>query len=108
MIMMDAGIDYHGYVSDITRTWPVRGEATAPQRDLLQALNEVHLASVSRIAIHHCSLQVHQNCVKYAAEKRPLVLNELHEHFMQHLGVALINLGILDPNWEAGKIHKVI
>jgi len=25
MVLMDAGGEYHGYASDITRTWPVSG-----------------------------------------------------------------------------------
>lgn len=35
---MDAGCEYHGYVSDVTRTWPVNGVFSAPQRDLYEAV----------------------------------------------------------------------
>ena len=33
LMLMDAGTEYHGYTSDITRTWPVRGARyTDPQK----------------------------------------------------------------------------
>jgi Xaa-Pro aminopeptidase len=33
LLLMDAGTEYHGYSSDITRTWPVRGGSfTQPQK----------------------------------------------------------------------------
>ena len=38
---MDAGCEYHGYVSDVTRTWPVSGEFTAAQADLYEVVRVV-------------------------------------------------------------------
>lgn len=35
---MDAGCEYHGYVSDVTRTWPVNGTFTPAQRDLYEVV----------------------------------------------------------------------
>lgn len=34
LVLMDAGCEYHGYVSDVTRTWPVNGQFSPAQRDL--------------------------------------------------------------------------
>ena len=38
---MDAGCEYHGYVSDITRTWPVNGHFTPAQRVLYEIILDV-------------------------------------------------------------------
>jgi hypothetical protein len=35
------GCEYHGYSSDITRTWPVNGRFSQPQRDLYEAVLSV-------------------------------------------------------------------
>jgi Xaa-Pro aminopeptidase len=35
------GCEYHGYNSDITRTWPVNGRFSQPQRDLYEAVLSV-------------------------------------------------------------------
>ncbi|OQR72237.1 putative Xaa-Pro aminopeptidase 3-like [Tropilaelaps mercedesae] len=42
MVLMDAGAEVHLYASDVTRTWPVTGRFTRPQRDVYQLLQEVH------------------------------------------------------------------
>ncbi|PRD28031.1 UNVERIFIED_CONTAM: Xpnpep3 [Trichonephila clavipes] len=34
LVLMDAGCEYHGYTSDMTRTWPVNGKFTDAQKEL--------------------------------------------------------------------------
>lgn len=34
LLLMDAGCEYHGYASDVTRTWPVSGRYTPEQRQV--------------------------------------------------------------------------
>eukprot|EP00088_Acartia_fossae_P052634 TRINITY_DN5955_c0_g1_i2.p1 TRINITY_DN5955_c0_g1~~TRINITY_DN5955_c0_g1_i2.p1 ORF type:complete len:303 (+),score=41.25 TRINITY_DN5955_c0_g1_i2:430-1338(+) len=40
MMLMDAGCEYHGYSSDITRTWPVSGEFSECQKILYDIVLE--------------------------------------------------------------------
>jgi intermediate cleaving peptidase 55 len=47
MVLVDAGGEYGGYIADITRTWPVNGKFTGPQRDLYEAILRVQRSSVS-------------------------------------------------------------
>ncbi|XP_052278320.1 xaa-Pro aminopeptidase 3-like isoform X2 [Dreissena polymorpha] len=44
LVLMDAGCEYHGYTSDITRTWPVSGKFTKAQRLLYECVLEVQEA----------------------------------------------------------------
>jgi Xaa-Pro aminopeptidase len=41
-VLVDAGCDVNGYVSDITRCFPVSGTWTKPQEELYEALRVVH------------------------------------------------------------------
>ncbi|ERS95958.1 hypothetical protein HMPREF1624_07493 [Sporothrix schenckii ATCC 58251] len=47
MVLVDAGGEYGTYITDITRTWPIRGRFTAAQRDLYEAVLRVQRSSVS-------------------------------------------------------------
>lgn len=42
LVLMDAGSEYHGYASDITRTWPVGGKFSDAQRELYELVLRVH------------------------------------------------------------------
>ena len=44
---MDAGCEYYGYVSDITRTWPVNGRYTPAQQALYEAVLDVQKLIIS-------------------------------------------------------------
>ena len=39
-MMVDAGCEYHGYVSDITRTWPVGRKFSTSQKEVYEVVLE--------------------------------------------------------------------
>jgi intermediate cleaving peptidase 55 len=47
MVLVDAGGEYGGYIADITRTWPVMGKFSDPQRDLYEGILDVQRRCVS-------------------------------------------------------------
>ncbi|KAK5798054.1 hypothetical protein VI817_004345 [Penicillium citrinum] len=61
LVLVDGGGELGGYISDITRTWPVSGKFTDPQRDLYNAV-----------------LNVHRTCLALCRESSKLSLDRLH------------------------------
>lgn len=47
LVVVDAGGEYGTYITDITRTWPISGRFTPPQRDLYEAVLRVQRRGVS-------------------------------------------------------------
>jgi intermediate cleaving peptidase 55 len=47
MVLVDAGGELGGYITDITRTWPVSGKFSDAQRDLYEMILKVQRTSVS-------------------------------------------------------------
>lgn len=46
LLLIDAGCELDGYASDITRTFPVNGKFSAPQRDLYELVLSAQLAAI--------------------------------------------------------------
>ena len=42
LMLMDAGCERHGYASDITRTWPISGRFSGPQRAVYDVVLAAH------------------------------------------------------------------
>ncbi|RDW81436.1 aminopeptidase P family protein [Aspergillus mulundensis] len=61
MVLVDGGGEMGTYISDITRTWPINGKFSDAQRDLYNAV-----------------LNVHRSCVSLCRESAGLSLDRLH------------------------------
>ncbi|MBZ6385757.1 MULTISPECIES: Xaa-Pro aminopeptidase [Pantoea] len=81
LVLIDAGCEFHGYAGDITRTFPVNGTFSAPQR----AIYDIVLASL----------------YKALALFRPGVsIREVNEEVVRIMVSGLVELGILQGDVE--------
>jgi len=49
LLLIDAGCEYHGYASDITRTFPVNGRFSGPQKAVYELVLAVQLACIAAV-----------------------------------------------------------
>ncbi len=49
LLLIDAGCEFQGYASDITRTFPVSGKFSGPQRDIYELVLASQLASLAAV-----------------------------------------------------------
>ena len=83
LLLVDAGAEYLGYASDITRTFPINGKFSAAQRD-----------------IYDLVLQTQMSCIDMV---RPGVrLEDLKTHSVEMLTEGMVKLGLL--NGEPAKL----
>ena len=82
MVLMDAGCDFFGYASDVTRTWPVSGRFTEPQREVYERV-----------------LEAHEACLEMCREGN--TLRDVHKVSVHLLSKALSRLGIIQKSTQA-------
>ena len=49
LILIDAGAEYKGYASDITRTFPINGRYTKAQREIYDLVLEAQMSCVEMV-----------------------------------------------------------
>ena len=69
MVLMDAGCEYYGYVSDVTRTWPVNGRYTPAQRALYEVVFDVQKLIISATKANETLNHLHHLASNLLSEK---------------------------------------
>jgi Xaa-Pro aminopeptidase len=81
LLLIDAGAEYQGYASDITRTFPVNGRYSKAQREVYELV-----------------LKAQMSCVEMA---RPgVTMDELKKHSIEILTEGMVRLGLLQGEPE--------
>lgn len=81
LVLMDAGCEYGGYSSDITRTWPVNGKFT-PAQDIL----------------YDVVYTVQMELLETVANARDISLDQLFHVMCIRLGKYLQEIGVIDKS----------
>lgn len=90
LLLIDAGAECEGYAADITRTFPVNGRFSAPQRELYELVLEAQRAALARVSPgNHW--------------------NDPHDAAVRTLTRGLVHLGLLEgrvPTLIKGQAYK--
>ena len=76
LLLIDAGAEYEGFASDITRTFPVSGRFTDAQRDIYQLV-----------------LDCQERCIEMIAPG--VTMDEMHRRSVEILTEGMVRLGLL-------------
>ena len=68
LLLIDAGAEYDGYASDITRTFPVNGKFSPEQRDLYDVVLAAQEAAIEKAVAGNQWQDVHETAVRVATE----------------------------------------
>jgi intermediate cleaving peptidase 55 len=108
LVLMDAGGEYNGYASDISRTFPVNGTFTPPQRELYAALLTTQKALVKEctVARGHSLDSLHRMSVDLLRVELgkigvpcegPVLERVLYPHYLTHsIGIDLHESGTVE------------
>lgn len=81
VVLIDAGSEYGGYAADITRSWPIGGRFSDPQREIYQIVLNAQKAAIEACQVGAPYDAPHQTARRYLAQ-------------------GLIDLGICDQSLE--------
>lgn len=107
MLLIDAGAEYQGYASDITRTFPINGKFTPAQKELYNLVLEAQLAAIETVKPGNHWMQPHEAAVDVLTEgmiglgilegdKQTLIKQEAYKQYYMHKTGHWIGLDVHD------------
>lgn len=109
LLLLDAGAEYKGYASDITRTFPVNGKYTPAQRDIYDLVLETQVSCVEMVRPGVSHMDIRNQSIKMLTEgmvrlgllqgePEPLIKEEKYMQFYMHglghfLGIDVHDVG---------------
>ncbi|KAI0029389.1 peptidase M24 [Vararia minispora EC-137] len=90
LVLMDAGCEYNGYASDISRTFPVSGRFTSPQAELYAAV-----------------LSAQKQLIDLCVAEDDVSMNDLHRRSVELLRVELSQIGF-NLGAKTGVLERVL
>ena len=68
LLLIDAAAEYGMYSSDVTRTFPVSGKFTPPQKDVYEEVLKVQNEGIEGVVVGNSIKEVHQQTIKTLSE----------------------------------------
>ena len=109
LLLVDAGAEYKGYASDITRTFPINGRFSKPQREIYDLVLKAQMACVELVRPGTTHDQLKQRSIEILTEgmvelgllqgkPEELIKEKKHEKFYMHglghmLGIDVHDVG---------------
>lgn len=118
VVLIDAGSEYRGYSADITRSWPISGKFTEPQKEIYELVLKSQIAAINECRIGNPYNAPHDMARRVLAEglielgviKQDLESalsmddGELKKWYMHNtghwLGLDVHDVGVYKPNGE--------
>ncbi|SSD60098.1 probable Intermediate cleaving peptidase 55 [Saccharomycodes ludwigii] len=89
MVLVDASGALGGYCSDISRSWPVNGEFSGPQRDLYEAV-----------------LNVQRKCITLCKANLGYSIQDIHDQSVNYMVEELKNVGIDNSRSQVTSLYN--
>ncbi len=107
LVLIDAGVELHGYASDVTRTYPVGGRFAGAARDVYQAVLDAQAAAFAAIRPGCTLAEIHQAALRQivvglvelralSGDVDELIKTEAYKPFYMHSTGHLLGLDVHD------------
>ena len=107
LLLIDAGCELHSYASDITRTYPINGKFSSPQKDIYQIVLDAQKAAINKVAPGNFFDDPHKAAINIIidglidlnilkASRDEVIEKELYKEFFMHRTSHWLGLDVHD------------